>query len=116
MAEWLNAIAIKDLKDGQMAEVTVTGRSILVARVGDKFYAANNTCPHMGGNLSQGTLEETIVTCPNHGSRFDLTDGRIVRWTTWKGLTRLFGNLISSPKPLKVYKTRVVEGQLQISI
>ncbi len=47
--------------------------SALLARVGDKYYAADNRCPHMGGKLSPGKLEGTVVTCPRHGSQFDLT-------------------------------------------
>ena len=40
----------------------------------------------MGGKLSQGKLEGTAVTCPRHGSQFDLTDGRVVRWLKESGL------------------------------
>lgn len=43
----------------------VKGQEILVARVGDNYYSVDNRCPHMGGNLSKGNLEGTIVTCPN---------------------------------------------------
>lgn len=36
----------------------------------------DNTCPHANGNLSAGTVDGTIVTCPTHRWRFDLTTGR----------------------------------------
>ena len=116
MAKWTEAISTEELNNGQMKELAINGRSILVAMAGDKFYAASNVCPHMGGNLSQGTLEGIIVTCPRHGSQFDLKDGHVVRWTNWTGITRVVGRLLKSPRPLAVYKTRVVEGQLQIWI
>ena len=116
MAEWVNALATEDLEKGQMKKLDIAGHSILIARAGDKFYAASNICPHMGGNLSQGSLNGTIVTCPRHGSQFDLKDGHVVRWTNWTGLTMVVGRLMKSPRPLPVYKTRVVDGQLQIWI
>ena len=64
---------VGDLKSGEMKKVNKMGHEILLARVGDTFYAAENRCRHMGGNLSAGKLEGTIVTCPLHGSQYDLT-------------------------------------------
>ena len=98
-----------DLRNGEMKSVSIGGRDFLVARAGDKFYAANNRCPHMGGNLSHGKLEGTIVTCPNHHSQFDLTDGHVVRWTDFKGIVLAASKLIRSPRPLVVYKV-TIEG------
>lgn len=69
-----------ELAEGTMKEVLTQGHEILLARVGDKYYAANNRCPHMGGKLSQGKLEGTVVTCPRHGAQFDLSDGHVIRW------------------------------------
>jgi 3-phenylpropionate/trans-cinnamate dioxygenase ferredoxin subunit len=86
-----------------MTQVSVGGREILVARVGDRYYSADNRCPHMGGNLSQGTLEGTILTCPRHHSQFDLTDGHVVRWTDWTGILLATGKLLKSPRPIKTH-------------
>lgn len=36
-------------------------------------------CPHQKVSLARGEIEETIVTCPAHGSRFDLLTGERVR-------------------------------------
>ena len=33
----------------------------------------------MGGPLAEGKLEEYIVQCPWHGSRFDIRSGEVVR-------------------------------------
>ncbi len=74
-----------ELENGTMKEVLVEGREILIARIDDKYYAADNRCPHMKGKLSQGKMEGTIVTCPRHGSQFDLKDGSVVRWLKGSG-------------------------------
>lgn len=68
MAELVEVSKTGELAEGTMKRVSVGGREILLARVGDTYYAAGNRCPHMGGNLSRGKLEGTIVTCPLHGS------------------------------------------------
>ncbi len=94
---------VGDLKPGEMKMVPVRGKEILLARVGDVYYAANNRCPHMGGNLSQGTLQGTIVTCPRHSSQFDLKDGHVVRWTTWPSALVAVDQLRSHTRPLPVY-------------
>jgi len=39
------------------------------------------TVPHLHGDLSKGTLDGAVVTCPRHGSQFDVTDGRVLLWT-----------------------------------
>ena len=69
-----------DLADGDMKAVSVEGRDVLLARAGERYFAAADRCPHLGGRLSEGRLEGTVVTCPRHGSQFDLSSGEVVRW------------------------------------
>ena len=40
-----------EFKDGMMKEVLIQGREILLARIGDNYYATDNRCPHMRGIL-----------------------------------------------------------------
>lgn len=76
-----------ELMDGNMKMATVSGRDILLARVGYNYYSTDNSCPpHMGSNLSMCTLEGTVVTCPRHHSQFDLTDGHVTYVQTGSGL------------------------------
>lgn len=69
---------ISDVKDGTMKKFEVEGKDILVSNIGGKFYAINNKCTHRNGDLSQGKLEGSIVTCPKHGSKFDVTTGNVI--------------------------------------
>ena len=96
-----------ELKRGEMRSVNIAGRDVLLARIGDTYYAAENRCPHLGGKLAEGTLEGTVVTCPLHGSQFDLSDGRVVRWTNFTGLAAKVGNLLKSPSPLVTYRVKI---------
>ena len=56
-------------------QVEAGGQSIAVFRVGEAYYAIENTCPHRGGPLGEGDLQGTVVTCPWHGWQFDVTTG-----------------------------------------
>ena len=116
MAEFVEVSRIGELEDGTMKEVLAQGREILLARVGDKYYAADNRCPHMRGKLSQGKLEGTVVTCPLHGSRFDLRDGQVVRWLKGSGLVSMIGKALKSPRPLAIYNVKVEDDRILIEI
>lgn len=105
-----------ELMNGDMKMTTVSGRDILLARVGDNYYSADNSCPHMGGNLSMGKLEGTVVTCPRHHSQFDLTDGHVIRWTDWTGFKLSLGKLLKSPRPLKTYEVKVDGDKIMVNM
>ena len=61
----------------------------------------------MGGHLNQGKLDGTIVTCPRHGSQFDLKDGHVVRWLKGKGFITALGKALKSPRPIQTYEVKV---------
>jgi len=105
-----------ELEEGTMKGVLAQGREILLARVGDSYYAADNRCPHMGGKLSQGNLEGTVVTCPRHGSQFDLRDGQVVRWLKGSGLISLVGKVLKPPRRLATYNVKVEDDNIWIEI
>jgi 3-phenylpropionate/trans-cinnamate dioxygenase ferredoxin subunit len=63
---------------GRMKKIELEGKEILIANVGGSYYALGNRCTHMGGDLSMGTLEGSVVTCPRHGSKFDVTTGKAI--------------------------------------
>lgn len=107
---------IGELNDGTMKEVKVGEHEIFLARVGDKYYAADNICPHMGGKLGRGKLEGTVVTCPQHASKFDLIDGRVIRWTDWTGIKASVSKLFRAPRPIITYPVKIEEEDILVEI
>ena len=72
-------VAVKsEIEVGKMKKVVLDDNDILIANVNGKYYAVDNTCTHLGGNLSEGVLEGNVVTCPNHRAKFDVTTGKVV--------------------------------------
>jgi 3-phenylpropionate/trans-cinnamate dioxygenase ferredoxin subunit len=115
--EKLTRIAnIKDLSEGTMKKYQVQGTEILIARVEGKYYAAQNKCPHFGGDLSKGKLEGTTVTCPRHGSQFNVTDGSVVRWLKGTGLISIIGKTLKSPHKLITYNTKIDGQDIMVNI
>ncbi len=58
--------------------VDAQGTAIALFNIGGTFYAIANACTHRGGPLGEGSLDGSIVTCPWHGSTFDVTSGQVV--------------------------------------
>lgn len=52
---------------------------LAVYQVAGGLHAIADRCPHAGAALSGGEVESGVVTCPGHGSRFDLRTGERVR-------------------------------------
>jgi|SRR5437870_882611 nitrite reductase (NADH) small subunit len=106
-----------DFPDGSAKIVSVHGLEIGVYRLGGKYYALLNRCPHEGGPVCKGmvtgtlvqgketgwklkwTREGEILYCPWHGSDFDLTNGRC---------------LSRDKLRIRTYPTKVVDGKVII--
>ncbi len=61
---------------------------LAVYHIGSEIVVVSDTCPHAGARLSFGEVDvdDGIVTCPDHGSRFDVTTGERVRGPADDGL------------------------------
>ena len=114
MAGYTEVLTTDELTNGQMKQVSIEGKQILLAKAGDTFYAAENTCPHLKGNLAKGTLAGTVVTCPLHHSQFDLKDGHVISWTGWTGIKLTFAKTVRPPHPLKVYEVKVEGNKVMV--
>jgi nitrite reductase/ring-hydroxylating ferredoxin subunit len=58
--------------------VQAGGQGIAILNIGGSYYAIENTCPHRGGPLLEGTIAGDEVTCPWHGSRFNIKTGAVI--------------------------------------
>lgn len=115
MAKFAEVAKIEELKSGTIKVVSAGKREILLTRVGDKYYAADNRCPHMKGDLSRGKLTGTVVTCPRHGSQFDISNGQIVRWLKG-GLVSKMAGALKRPSSLTVYAVKVEDGRVLVEV
>jgi nitrite reductase/ring-hydroxylating ferredoxin subunit len=79
MAELVTLADAHDLAEGDLHVFDVKGTRVAVASVSDTFYAFDNTCTHLHCSLAEGELDGTVVTCPCHGSQFDVTTGAVLR-------------------------------------
>ena len=78
MAEFAKAATTAEVPPGQAKLVVAGGKRIALFNVGGSYYAIDDTCPHRGGSLSQGPVEGETVTCPWHGSKFEIKTGAVL--------------------------------------
>jgi 3-phenylpropionate/trans-cinnamate dioxygenase ferredoxin subunit len=116
MGTFIPVAKTSELKSGTMKQVNVQGQELLIAQVGGKYFATDNRCLHMGGNLSQGKLEGTVVTCPRHGSQFDLQDGHAVRWLKGSGLISSMTKALKGDKKLGTYKVKTEGTSIMVEM
>lgn len=76
MSEFKKAVEASKIPPGSMLTVKVDGESVLIANVDGKFYGMGAICTHQEWDLSEGTLEDTTVTCAGHGTIWDLKTGK----------------------------------------
>ncbi len=73
--EYLTIARVGEIPEGQGRMVLVRSRPIAVFHSGGSYFAMDDTCPHMGASLAEGSLDGEHVYCPWHAWRFRLQDG-----------------------------------------
>ena len=101
MSEFVAVADAASLAPGQGRTVQARGRELALWNVDGKFCAIDNACPHRGGPLGAGVLDQGRVFCPLHGWEFDPATGAC----------------LSNPaRPVACYATKVEAGQVWIEI
>jgi nitrite reductase (NADH) small subunit len=75
MSNFIAVAKIDQIPPGTCRSVEVRGTFIALCNVEGTLYALDNTCPHAGGPIGEGTIAGDVVTCPWHGWRFNVRTG-----------------------------------------
>ncbi len=68
---WYKVLDTKDkLPEGRVQTVTAGHQGICLTHFEGKFSALDNRCPHQGGPLGEGSIENGLLRCPWHGWDF----------------------------------------------
>jgi nitrite reductase/ring-hydroxylating ferredoxin subunit len=79
LVDYVRVAGIGDIAPGEIKPIEAQGRKLLLAQVGDRYFAAQRKCPHLGLNLCRGSLDGQAIVCRFHGATFDLETGEIER-------------------------------------
>jgi nitrite reductase (NADH) small subunit len=101
MPGFVTVAKLGDLAGRSGLTVQAAGRSLALFQVDGRIFALDAVCPHKGGPLGEGWVEEGKVFCPLHGWDFEIATGACA----------------SHPdKPAHCFETRVVEDLIQVKI
>lgn len=97
------AVPADQLAEGKPIRVELDEEAVFLVRSGDRFFAMENRCSHQGAPLHRGPVRFgslSHVTCPAHGSMFNLETGAVLRGPASQGLA--------------TYDARVTDGMVEI--
>ena len=99
----IKACQTDELKPGEALRLNLTP-PIALYRLGDGYYATEDTCTHAQASLAAGDidLEECTVECPYHASLFDIRTGRVLA--------------LPASRPLKTYPVKVIEAEVFVEV
>ncbi len=95
---------VESLESDSITSTEIDGRLIAYARIGDEWFAIDDTCTHAKVSLSGGFLEEDdkTIECPMHGALFSLETG--------EALT------LPAVKPVASHAVTVTNGEVFVTI
>ena len=101
MAKFVAVCRVEEVADGRGLPVEVDGLRLAVFNDGGRFHALLGRCPHAGGSMGLGWVEDGEAVCPLHRWRFKLSSGRC---TTTPG------------QSLHRFRCEVREGQVWVEV
>ena len=81
LKEFHKVAKVGDVADGEMLALSAEGIDIMLARIGDEYFALYNNCSHADAMLAFGFLhtDRCVVECPLHEGLFDLRTGEAIQ-------------------------------------
>lgn len=119
MAEWVRVARLSEIPEGGLKGVKAKGKEICLANIDGEAYAVSDRCPHLRYHLHNGKVEGTVLECPGHGAKFDLTDGGVCSWVTHPAWYKL---LMDATFPgflkrgLQSYPTRIEGDDVYVEV
>ncbi len=103
MSERFTRVAsLAELPPGTLGRAEAGGRRILLANVDGEILATDEICTHEDASLYRGALHGDCVSCPLHGSRFNLRTGEPLEEP--------------ATEPLRTYEVEVRDGDILVRV
>ena len=107
--------SLADLERDGRVVARVEGREVGVVAVGGELRGVRNRCPHHGGPLCRGTVEQRLTGRPG---RYDVTGELVLRcpWHGWE-FDPATGTCLDDPAlRVAVYPAKTVDGRVLVDL
>jgi nitrite reductase/ring-hydroxylating ferredoxin subunit len=101
MIEYVQVTTKDHVPPGRRYAAWAGGRKVLIYNVNGVYYATDEQCSHRECSLMEGPFSGTVVTCPCHLARFEVTTGAVLSPPATEPLPTY---------PVKVEGTRILVG------
>jgi nitrite reductase/ring-hydroxylating ferredoxin subunit len=92
-----------DVATESAVQIALPGRKPLaVFRLGQEFFATDDTCTHGAASLSEGDISDGQVECPFHSGAFDIRTG--------------MPTALPCTKALAVYPVTIENGRVYVNL
>ena len=65
--QWFRVLGLEELPEGRVKTVVAGHKSLALTHFQNQYAALDNRCPHQGGPLGEGSIENGLLRCPWHG-------------------------------------------------
>ncbi len=100
--EFVEVCSVEDLPAGERLFVDIDNLPVVVFQVAGKYFAVADVCSHDDNPLGDGDLDGFEVSCPRHGARFDIRNGKAC--------------MLPAVENIPAYPVRVTAGKIEIGI
>jgi 3-phenylpropionate/trans-cinnamate dioxygenase ferredoxin subunit len=94
--------SVDEISNGERLFIEIDSLEIVIFNIAGELFAIADLCSHDNGPLGEGDLEGFEITCPRHGARFDVRNGKV----------QSLPAVIDIPS----YPIRIIDGQIEVGI
>jgi len=111
---WVRLCPLDRVSSGKALNLNINGQRLIIARCGDNISVLQGFCTHMLYPLAGARIQDCVLTCGLHHSKFDIRDGSVVEWSTLPGLAGNTLEAVREQKILRTFETRVDNGAVYV--
>jgi nitrite reductase/ring-hydroxylating ferredoxin subunit len=111
---WVRVCAFDKLPTNKALDLNINGQRLTIARCGDSAAILQGFCTHMLFPLAGSKVEDCVITCGLHHSRFDIRDGSVIDWATYPNMAGKALAAVREQKALRIFETKVTDGEVFI--
>ena len=111
---WVRICPLTHLPAGRAIDLNINGQRLIIARCGDSASIMQGFCSHMLYPLAGARIQDCVLTCGLHHSKFSVSDGSVVEWTTVSAVANKTRESVIEGKALRIFETRVEDGFVYI--
>jgi len=111
-----------EIRPGEIFSITLDGTKLLLSRIDGQVHAVIDKCTHLGMPMRKGKFDGQVITCPFHGSRFDIKTGENLDWVSgimgvkMPGWTCKLIGMGKTPAPLTTLEVAEQDGAVLVKL